>query len=341
MSRCRRYSRYSPGRLCHMLSFTYTGGVPAGQLNVHNAFATMNCAGKYDLPELVQLCSSFISSQLNADNCLATLKQAVFWHADNIVEKCLTLVDQHGMVILQSDPFNDITQETLQRILERSTLLAEEHMIYLAVERWATAACARNAVDASAANRRQMLGDALFHVRFPLLSNTKLADGPGKSGLLTEAELLSLFMFKNATVKPALAFPTERRITSEEQKEWLMYHTGEAVFVHAPGKMGPWWQPARVTACHPHHVTFTWCKNGETDTATADQVIRAKDFLQDGPLVYVRSLKAYATYGYIGKDGQHRVNGDRIVELADLMLRKEHVALWKANGGHSFGLLDI
>ncbi|XP_055330299.1 BTB/POZ domain-containing protein 3-like [Paramacrobiotus metropolitanus] len=322
-----------PDAFANMLSFVYTDGVPVDDLNAGNVFATMSCANKYGLPELVQLCSNFVVSQLTADNCLATLKQAVFWHADNIVDECLALVDHHSVAMLQSDQFDGITQETLQRILQRKTLLAEEHMIYLAVERWAAAACSSNAVEASAANRRQMLGDALFHVRFPLLNNTELADGPGKSGLLTESELLSLFMYQNATVKPTLAFPTERRLTKEQQKEQspqTLFRTGEEVFVQSLGKMGPWWQPARVIACYPHHVLFTWCKNGESDTATADQVIRAKDYLKRDQTVYVRSMRAYARYEHAGMDGQPRVNGDRIVELADLLLRKEHVALWKA-----------
>ncbi|XP_055347081.1 BTB/POZ domain-containing protein 3-like isoform X2 [Paramacrobiotus metropolitanus] len=203
-----------PDAFANMLSYVYTDTVD--DLDNDNVFATMVCADKYDLPELVQKCCSFIGNRLNTTTWMSNLEQAVHWHADSIVEKCLTIVDKDAVAILQSDHFTDISKDILQRILQRNTLMAEEFVIYRAVERWATAACARNAMAASAANRREMLGEALFHVRFSLLTNQELADGPGESGLLTDAELLSLFKYKNATVQPPRPFPSEPRLTREQ-----------------------------------------------------------------------------------------------------------------------------
>ncbi|XP_055357412.1 BTB/POZ domain-containing protein 2-like [Paramacrobiotus metropolitanus] len=134
-------------------SFLYTDAVD--NLSADNVFETMVCADKYDVPQL---------------------------HCGEVSGS----VDLNSAAILQSTEFTDTSQDTLQNILKRDTLSAEENEIYLAVERWAEAACARNALDASGANRRQKLD----------------------SGLLSEGELLSVLLYQNATVKPQnLPFP--------------------------------------------------------------------------------------------------------------------------------------
>ncbi|XP_055348230.1 BTB/POZ domain-containing protein 6-like [Paramacrobiotus metropolitanus] len=202
-----------PEAFANLLSFLYTDAMDA--LSMDNVLPTMGCADKYDVPRLVAICSDFVISQLNPENCLAMLEEAFYWNFGGVVEKCLDFTDSWSEAILQSGHFTNISQETLEMILQRNTLSVEENEIYVAVESWARAACSRNGLDPSAAaNRRQMLGSALFLVRFPLMTNAQLADGPGTSGLLSEAEITSIFLFLNARVKPPLPFSSQRRIGS-------------------------------------------------------------------------------------------------------------------------------
>ncbi|XP_055353030.1 BTB/POZ domain-containing protein 6-B-like [Paramacrobiotus metropolitanus] len=201
-----------PEAFAIMLSFLYTDAVD--NLSADNVFGTLKCADKYDLPQLVDICSEFIRKRLNPDNCLDTLKEALDWQAEKIVKKCRVLVEEKTSAVLRSEEFVNISLQMLQDLLQLK-LQASENDIYLAVERWAAAACARNGMDASAANRRQVLRDALFLVRFPLLDNKQLADGPGQSGLLTDTEMRDLFMYLNAAVKPEVPFPTEKRIKKQ------------------------------------------------------------------------------------------------------------------------------
>ncbi|XP_055332376.1 ubiquitin carboxyl-terminal hydrolase 7-like [Paramacrobiotus metropolitanus] len=71
--------------------------------------------------------------------------------------------------------------------------------------------CKQNSMDASSANRREMLGPALFLIRFPLLIHAQLLDGPLKNGLLLQSEGWDIFHYKHATIKPRLPFPTQPR----------------------------------------------------------------------------------------------------------------------------------
>ncbi|XP_055347876.1 BTB/POZ domain-containing protein 6-like isoform X2 [Paramacrobiotus metropolitanus] len=169
-----------PDAFANMLSCMYTDAVDKDNLTMDNVFPTIRCADKYDLPQLTAICSDFVAAQLNAQNCIAILEQAVQWQADHVVEECLQLVEMETDLILRSESFTTITHDILKMILQRRVLSAEENVVYMAVDRWAVEACKRNGLEPSGGNCRQVLSDALFLVRFPLLSGPQLATGPGK-----------------------------------------------------------------------------------------------------------------------------------------------------------------
>ncbi|XP_055357306.1 uncharacterized protein LOC129602332 [Paramacrobiotus metropolitanus] len=143
---------------------------------------------------------------------------------DDIMEKCLGLIDGSAEGVWQSEKFSGIGQETLQIILQRETLAADEATIYASVEKWAANACSQKDMEASPVNRREMLGAALYRVRFPVLTDTQLMNGPAQTGLLLQSELLDIFRYKHADVKPALPFRTEAR-QNELRAEGLVNFT--------------------------------------------------------------------------------------------------------------------
>ncbi|XP_055344794.1 BTB/POZ domain-containing protein 6-B-like [Paramacrobiotus metropolitanus] len=149
-----------PDAFANMLSFLYTDTVK--NLRVDNVIPTLMCADKYDLPQLQKLCCDFVSAQLSADNCLVMLENAVHFHVDAIMERCLECIDRFADDVLQLDYFAVLDQKIIVLMLQRNTLIADENNVYLAAERWAVEACKANNMDPSAANRRQMLGRRCF-----------------------------------------------------------------------------------------------------------------------------------------------------------------------------------
>ncbi|XP_055348097.1 BTB/POZ domain-containing protein 6-like [Paramacrobiotus metropolitanus] len=325
-----------PEAFANLLSFVYTDTVD--NLDVGNVFATLCAAGKYDVPRLMKICSDFIANQLGVNNCLTILEQAIQWKADSVVQKCLDLVDAKSEAVLRSDPFTTIIPATLRMILQRNTLTARENAVYLAVERWAAAACARNGLDSSAANRRQMLGDALFLVRFPLLSPQQLADGPGQSGLLSGAEISSIFMHHNASLKPtaALVFPTERRTGSSSvaaRGHVSGFKRDELVFARTD--RGQWWLPAKVTVSDGMQLELEWSRSGMRHMATTDQVVRAVDILQPGQALHFLRADEYQPASYVTAvvGDLHTVSWDRgrvSIDFSRLGLLHQQVTHWKA-----------
>ncbi|XP_055344740.1 BTB/POZ domain-containing protein 1-like [Paramacrobiotus metropolitanus] len=200
-----------PDVFANMLSYIYTDTVQT--FTKDNVFLTLSCADRYDLPSLVVLCTEYIMNKLNVNNCLDILDDAVLYAsaAPSILEKCLSLIDESATTIWKSDQFRAIGQEALCTILQRDTLTANEDTICASVDKWAENMCKRKAMDASSANRREVLGQAFLLIRFPLLTDAQLLDGPVKSGLLLQSDGWDILHYKHATIKPQLPFRTEPR----------------------------------------------------------------------------------------------------------------------------------
>ncbi|XP_055356371.1 BTB/POZ domain-containing protein 3-like [Paramacrobiotus metropolitanus] len=175
-----------------MLKYVYTDKVDVDEDNV---YPTMVCADKYDLPRLGDQCVHYVLTELRAGTCLYHLERALMWGAPtaHIVESCLHFVDVHCEEILESEDFAEIEHSTLERIVKRNTLFAEENLIYTAVNRWAMETCDIRNLKFSRTNRRQVLGPVLHQIRFPLMTDKQLADGPVGSGLLTLPELKDIY----------------------------------------------------------------------------------------------------------------------------------------------------
>ncbi|XP_055350760.1 BTB/POZ domain-containing protein 2-like [Paramacrobiotus metropolitanus] len=200
-----------PEAFANLLSYIYTDAV--ADFTEDNVFDTLKCADKYDLPLLLAMCTSFALQTLNINNCLDILDNAVQYAAaaPSIPKKCLRLIDESPETIWESEQFCAIGLEALRLILQRDTLTANECTISRAVDRWATNMCTQRNMEASSVNRREVLGQTLYLIRFPLLSDAQLADGPARIGLLLQSEALDIYLYKHADIKPQLPFPTEPR----------------------------------------------------------------------------------------------------------------------------------
>ncbi|XP_055351460.1 BTB/POZ domain-containing protein 6-B-like [Paramacrobiotus metropolitanus] len=182
--------------------------------------------------------------------------KATEWHADNILEKCWHLLDEETEKILQSEHFKRIPLRTL---LQRDTI-------------WVAEACKGNNMEPSAANRRQMLVDALFLVRFPLLTAEQLADGPTTRSADGCRELLNIFVYHNAAVKPELPFPTEQRNTVPMA---MGLNRNEAVFARW-GSRGIW-ELAKIIERRQSVVDIRWARDGRKDSVCVKRVVLVSD----------------------------------------------------------------
>ncbi|KAL3078288.1 hypothetical protein niasHT_032694 [Heterodera trifolii] len=135
-----------------MLSFIYMEDL--SELNGNNAIAVLYAAKKYNIPDLVLPSLQIPISELR--NVFFAFAQARLFDLEDYVNNCLAYIDKNADILLKSNAFLQIDEK----------LLSE--------------------------NRRQMLGSALFKIRFPLLSKEDFSEKIVPSGILTTNEVIGV-----------------------------------------------------------------------------------------------------------------------------------------------------
>ncbi|XP_039271605.1 BTB/POZ domain-containing protein 1-like [Styela clava] len=199
-----------------LLRFLYTDEVNIGPETV---MTTLYTAKKYAVPALESHCVDFLKKNLGPHNAFMLLTQARLFDEPQLASLCLESIDQNTAEALSADGFTDIDYETLKSVLERDTLGIRESKLFVAAENWAEAECERQELEVTKDNKRKVLGNAINWIRFPIMSIEEFAQGPAQSGILTEREVVELFLYFHLNPKPRVRFSDRPRccLTGKEQ----------------------------------------------------------------------------------------------------------------------------
>ncbi|KAL3080387.1 hypothetical protein niasHS_011320 [Heterodera schachtii] len=143
-----------------MLSFIYTEEL--NELNGDNALAVLCAAKKYNIPPLVNASLQIPISEL--PNVFVALAQARLFELEDFANCCLSYIDKNADDLIKSEEFLQIDQKMLSEIFGREELQITD-------------------------NRRQMLGPALFKIRFSLFLEDEFSAKIVPSGILTTDEV--------------------------------------------------------------------------------------------------------------------------------------------------------
>ncbi|CAL4120390.1 unnamed protein product, partial [Meganyctiphanes norvegica] len=205
-----------PQAFLALLRFLYSDEVQIGHETVMTVLYT---AKKYAVPALEQACVDFLKRNLSHDNAFMLLTQARLFDEPQLAALCLETIDKNTADSLSAEGFTDIDNNTLCMVLERDTLRIREAKLFQAVVRWSEAECERSGLPLNSIDQRAVIGRGLSLVRFPLMTVEEFAQGPAQSGILTDREVVQLFLHFTVNPKPPVNFLDTPRccMTGKEQ----------------------------------------------------------------------------------------------------------------------------
>ncbi|KAK2152831.1 hypothetical protein LSH36_316g01038 [Paralvinella palmiformis] len=205
-----------PAAFLALLKFLYIDEVHIGPETV---MTTLYTAKKYAVPALEQACVDFLKRNLSSDNAFMLLTQARLFDEPQLAALCLETIDKNTSEALAAEGFADVDLDTLCVVLERDTLGIREYKLFKAACKWAEAECIRQNITSTAESKRRVLGRALQLVRFPLMTVEEFAVHAAQSGILTDREIVQLFLHFTVNPKPYVSFQDTPRccLTGKEQ----------------------------------------------------------------------------------------------------------------------------
>ncbi|XP_013771750.1 BTB/POZ domain-containing protein 6-like [Limulus polyphemus] len=183
----------------NLLRFLYTK--EATFASVEAALHTLYAANKYIVLELSALCFRFLSRNVSEENVLHVFQYMMrnvvtSTHSeltnlqDEVMMKCFYLLDEHAETILKSEDFLSLDETTVYDIVSRDNLqLSSERVVFNALLSWACQECKRQRQELTSENKRRVLGQLLYCVRYLVMTLEEFAQGPAASGVLNEQEV--------------------------------------------------------------------------------------------------------------------------------------------------------
>lgn len=220
--------------------FRYLYGHSASLPSVATARATLEAAHQYICPGLVRECVSYLDSNLTPTTVLEVFQDLRFFCSkvpppgvptapplyaidnsfnesraeetmtetcDSLLHNCLIFIDDNADEVLQQERIEELSYDDIAIIAQRETLnVTNEMELFLALSRWCKSECKRNKKELTSANRRQVLGELSYTVRYMLMTENEFVTGPQASELLdmTECKMILARMRGDKNVKFSL-----------------------------------------------------------------------------------------------------------------------------------------
>jgi len=203
-----------PEAFLALLNYLYTDEI---HLEPDNVLATLYAAKKYIVPHLARVCVKYLETSLSAKNACLLLSQSRLFEEPELMQRCWDVIDAQAEIALKSEGFTDIDFHTLQTILNRETLNCKEIVVFQAASNWAAAEAQRRGVEINPQLCREILGPAMYLIRFPAMNVEEFADNAAQSGMLTLQETTDIFLNFTAKQKPSLLYPVKSRVGMKPQ----------------------------------------------------------------------------------------------------------------------------
>uniref|UniRef100_A0A915E3T1 BTB domain-containing protein n=1 Tax=Ditylenchus dipsaci TaxID=166011 RepID=A0A915E3T1_9BILA len=175
-----------------LLIFLYTDKV---SIYPDSVMAVLYSAKKYGIPALEQHCVDFLKYNLSPENAFMLLGQARLFDEPQLMDMCLAVIDRDTNEAIQAEGFTDVDHQTLCSVLKRDSLRIDELPLFQALVKWSMEECKRKYMPITPENQREVLGCIVSLVRYNQMSVQEFAEHVVLSKLLTDSEIVSIFLY--------------------------------------------------------------------------------------------------------------------------------------------------
>ena len=164
---------------------------------------------KYMIHYIKDKCSHYLQSCVDEERVCVVLQTAHDFHLDDLRTNALKFILNIGEPCLQSTSWLSLSPECLRLVIESDDLKCKEEIIYEKILEWSTTRCQHQNLPVNDENIRQVLGDLLYLVRFPIMERKYFTENVSKKGLLSHEEIINVY--QSLDDEEIAMFPTKWR----------------------------------------------------------------------------------------------------------------------------------
>ena len=172
------------------LRFLYTDKC---RLTETNVVPLLYLAKKYMVAILTEMCVEALRRKINSENVLTILNNAICFDEQELQSACWHFIERYASDVVSAESFNNITLETLMTLVNRDKLDIPEVKLFQAVLKWSEIQCEQKNSAPTAENKRSVMGDAFYAIKYLSMTQKDFAQHVSKSGLFTAEELVSIY----------------------------------------------------------------------------------------------------------------------------------------------------
>jgi hypothetical protein len=117
---------------------------------------------------------------VDEERACVVLQTAHDFHLDDLRTNALKFILNIGEPCLHPTSFLSLSPECLRLVIESDDLKCKEEIIYEKILEWSTTRCQHHNLPVNDENIRQVLGDLLYLVRFPIMERIYFTENVSK-----------------------------------------------------------------------------------------------------------------------------------------------------------------
>ena len=175
--------------LAAFLKFIYKDICPT---DVEKDFEVLRLMVKYEIIRFYTECWDSLQNNTELEKAYKFLEKFLELKGEGLVEMCFRVIDVLPGKYFASEYFLNIEKDTLTILLNRDTLYYNEMDIFKAVVKWADRKCSNQNLKSTRENRRMVLGNAIYSIRFLLMNQTEFTSHVLPTDILHDNETVAI-----------------------------------------------------------------------------------------------------------------------------------------------------